>query len=273
MGDYQVFAERERSGWAEPDRVDAYVKWFGPIVERAHRGLIASVAPAPDKTVLDLCCGHGALTSALTTTGARVFGLDFSAAMLRRAATAAPDAVLFHGDAAAMPFDDGMFDAVVCNHGLAHLPDQRRGLKEIRRVLKPHGRFAMTGWSAPDASPAFDVFLSAVKAHADLSTRPPQPDLFLYGRQPDADEMLGVAGLTIVSRETIHAAWTFSEPDQLYALFAEATVATRLVLLSQSDADLALIRSHVRNAVAEQFDVGGNYVVPVTFCLIVAQPL
>jgi len=273
MDDFQVFAERERTGWAEPERVDAYIKWFGPIVEQAHGGLIAAAEPTPDKTVLDLCCGQGALTAELTTTGARVFGLDFSPAMLRLAAAAAPDARLLRGDAATMPFDDGVFDAVLCNFGLAHLPDQPRGLREIRRVLKDGGRFGMTGWSAPDVSPAFAVFLAAVTAHADLSARPPQPDLFLYARQPDADEMLGAAGLRIVARETIHAAWTFSEPDQLYVLFAEATVATRLVLLSQTDADLALIRRHVRSAVAEQFEVGGSYVVPVAFCLIVAEPL
>lgn len=41
----------------------------------------------------------------------------------------------------ALPFADESFDVIVANHMLYHLPDLERGLAEIRRVLKPGGRF------------------------------------------------------------------------------------------------------------------------------------
>lgn len=44
-------------------------------------------------------------------------------------------------DAQAIPFDDASFDAVIAIHMFYHVPDQHRALKEIRRVLKPSGRF------------------------------------------------------------------------------------------------------------------------------------
>jgi len=43
-------------------------------------------------------------------------------------------------DAQEIPFDDGEFDAVIANHMLYHVPDRKRALAEIRRVLKDDGR-------------------------------------------------------------------------------------------------------------------------------------
>jgi ubiquinone/menaquinone biosynthesis C-methylase UbiE len=42
-------------------------------------------------------------------------------------------------DAQSIPYADGTFDAVIANHMLYHVPDRRRALKEVRRVLKDDG--------------------------------------------------------------------------------------------------------------------------------------
>jgi len=44
-------------------------------------------------------------------------------------------------DAQSIPYEDGSFDAVIANHMLYHVPDRSRALSEIRRVLRPGGRF------------------------------------------------------------------------------------------------------------------------------------
>ncbi len=44
-------------------------------------------------------------------------------------------------DAQSIPYADARFDAVIANHMLYHVPDQPRALAEIRRVLRPGGRF------------------------------------------------------------------------------------------------------------------------------------
>jgi ubiquinone/menaquinone biosynthesis C-methylase UbiE len=44
-------------------------------------------------------------------------------------------------DAQALPFAAGAFDVVIANHMLYHVPDRQQALSEIRRVLKPTGRF------------------------------------------------------------------------------------------------------------------------------------
>lgn len=47
-------------------------------------------------------------------------------------------------DTQAIPFPDQCFDGVIANHMLYHVPDRARALAEIRRVLKPSGRFYAT---------------------------------------------------------------------------------------------------------------------------------
>lgn len=53
-----------------------------------------------------------------------------------------------------MPFEDGKFDAVLCNHVMEHVRDDIQAMKEIRRVLKPGGWAIM---QIPFFSPIPDV--------------------------------------------------------------------------------------------------------------------
>ncbi len=55
----------------------------------------------------------------------------------------------------AIPFPDATFDLVTCTLMLHHLPDdlKRKGLAEVRRVLKPDGRFVAMDFAAHSQSP------------------------------------------------------------------------------------------------------------------------
>ena len=112
MKNYQIFAEREHSGWSDAIIVEAYVEKFGPVTDEVAQGLVAQ-ASANGKDVLDLCCGQGALTAMLVEAGANVTGLDFSPEMLALARTAAPGASLRQGDAAELQFADDLLRNLV----------------------------------------------------------------------------------------------------------------------------------------------------------------
>src|SRR5262249_27694543 len=49
-------------------------------------------------------------------------------------------------DAEALAFPDECFDCVTCGFGIMFFPDQDRGLAQMRRVLKPGGRLAISTW-------------------------------------------------------------------------------------------------------------------------------
>lgn len=104
----------------------------------------------PGERVLELGCGTGGMWQGVTLPeGCRVTLTDFSTGMLEtaRANAAHLRAEFAAVDAQDIPYPDASFDVVIANMMLYHVPDIARALREIRRVLRPGGRFfaATTG--------------------------------------------------------------------------------------------------------------------------------
>ena len=99
------------------------------------------VAGARGRT-LDLGCGTGR-NLPLIPPGVAVVGLDPSRDALRRARRRAPAVALVQGSAEALPFRDGTFDTVLSGLVFCSVPDARRGLGEVARVLGPGGTLRM----------------------------------------------------------------------------------------------------------------------------------
>lgn len=98
----------------------------------------------PGMKVLDLGCGPGHFTRALAERyGEIIFvGMDLSERMLtlaRKSCGGLPNLSFTRGDALDLPLEDGSFDSVLSMASIKHWPDQARGLREIRRILKPGG--------------------------------------------------------------------------------------------------------------------------------------
>lgn len=94
-----------------------------------------------DESVLDVGCGNGRCLGALLGRGHRgqLCGADLSAGMLRSARPNACAAPLLVVDAEALPFADKSFDVTLAMHMLYHVPDRRRAIAELRRVLRRDG--------------------------------------------------------------------------------------------------------------------------------------
>jgi 2-polyprenyl-6-hydroxyphenyl methylase/3-demethylubiquinone-9 3-methyltransferase len=117
--------------------------------------------------VLDLGCGEGQLTAMLADVGAQPTGLDLSEIALGRARLAHPELEFVARDSAGtLPFDDCVFDAVVCVHVLQHVADTQQLMSEVRRVLRPRGWLAVAvPWHGRLKNLA--IALSAFERHYD----------------------------------------------------------------------------------------------------------
>ena len=110
------------------------------------RRLLALGGRMQGGTALELGCGRGVGAGLiLDLFGARAvhaFDLDpRMVALARRRHRDRPAVRLWAGDAAAIPVADDTYDAVFDFGILHHVPDWRAALREVRRVLKPSGRF------------------------------------------------------------------------------------------------------------------------------------
>src|SRR5215470_5921516 len=119
---------------------------YGDTFAAATRGFIEPLLDAAcvgaQTRVLDVCCGPGLVAGAAAARKAITAGVDFSSAMLAIARDAQPRVEFSQGDAEALPYADGSFEAVVANFGVHHLPHPTAALVEMHRVLVPGGRAA-----------------------------------------------------------------------------------------------------------------------------------
>src|SRR5581483_3565004 len=94
-------------------------------------------------------------------------GIGAGTRVLELARAALPDAGFDEAEAESLPYADASFDAVVCNFGAHHFPYPERALAEVRRVLRPGGRVALTAWVAPTENAAWRLLFDAVAVHGD----------------------------------------------------------------------------------------------------------
>lgn len=107
---------------------------------------VTQILNAPDNSIfLDAGCGNCAHSIRLANRGFFVQAIDFSEAVLKLArdnvkAKGLEDRIqIQHGNLLALPFDDAIFDYVLCCGVLMHIPDVERAISELARVLSPGG--------------------------------------------------------------------------------------------------------------------------------------
>jgi ubiquinone/menaquinone biosynthesis C-methylase UbiE len=116
---------------------------FQNVVRRREIDLIRLEFQAvKPKRILDFGCGGGWLSRILSSCNCEVVGIDISRSLISSAKKAAPKASFVVGDCMNLPFRDGTFDAVVSISALHHL-DLKKGLEQVRRVLKNRGLFIL----------------------------------------------------------------------------------------------------------------------------------
>lgn len=133
-------------------------------------------AVRPGDRVLDLCCGDGHLLAALLDRAASAVGVDASAAELEaaRRRLAVPLAegrvVLHRAEAQALPLADASVDLVVSHLAFMLLDPVEPAVAEMRRVLRPGGRFRAVvggGLAAPDD--AWARFVARLDGYPELA--------------------------------------------------------------------------------------------------------
>ena len=168
-------------------------------------------------TALDVCCGTGAAMMHLKPhCGQRLVGVDFSSAMLRKAAEHMADipgsarVEFVEADALAMTFD-AEFDVVTCFGALGHIlpKDQPAFLRGIRRALKPGGRFVFVTVPHPKMFSRANILyrsFDTIMAIRNALIRPPFIMYYLNFLLPEIEVLLKKEGFEVEVRRDVFEA-------------------------------------------------------------------
>lgn len=114
-----------------------------------HKDALKLAGPLSGMDLLEVGCGAGDFSIYLASCGASsVISTDFSTKAIKIAQSkcvAQASTVNFQvADAQKLPFDNNSFDLVISCECLEHVPDPRKALAEMFRVIKPGGRLILT---------------------------------------------------------------------------------------------------------------------------------
>ena len=216
------------------------------IYDRLAEVVVAALpVPLDGASALDLGAGTGAATRALLAAGAgRVVAVDAAMGMLTYDASGRPPAVA--GDALALPFAAGAFDATVAAFSLNHLSDPAAGLREAARVTRPGGGLAVSAYADDDDHPVKHAVQAA------LAARGWTPDPWYRALQSDAAPRLATVAAARVAAD---AAGIDAEVEHVRVPFpdldAPALIAWRLGLAQHAPFFDGLPTDADRMAVAE----------------------
>jgi len=170
-----------------------------------RRRAVENLDVAPDASIVDLCCGTGALTrdAAAKAPRGRVVGIDFTPQMLdvARANTRENNVTYCEGDVLHLPFGDSEFDGATMGFSMRNVVDVGACLREVARVLKPGATFVNLEVSKPPNSAWRRLFY-----------------LHFYGIVPVIGRLIG--GDAAAYRYLPQSLVNFPDADRLALLFA-----------------------------------------------------
>ena len=114
--------------------------------DNVHRGILNFIDSQSDITrILDVGCGTGRLLRKIHERypSAQFIGVDPAEGMIEKARQFMTDATFFVGQAESLPLPEASVDLALSTFSFHHWENQVQGVREIRRVLRPGGRFLL----------------------------------------------------------------------------------------------------------------------------------
>lgn len=176
--------------WGSPGAAyDEISRGISTAIEHA----VERLAPKPGERILDVATGTGWAARRIAERGANVTGMDFAAEVVEAARDIAArrnyDIAFDVGDAEALHYEDGTFDAVISTFGVMFASNPERATRELTRVCRPGGRLVLATWT-PDGN-VFNMF-KVMKAYMEPPKGTPAPSPFeTWGEPERVIELLG----------------------------------------------------------------------------------
>ncbi|MGC4746210.1 class I SAM-dependent methyltransferase [Micromonospora sp. DT201] len=266
-----AFDDHERSRWA--GRAASYDRSFAALCAHPAPSLLDAARVGAGRRVLDAGTGSGTVARLACARGATVVAVDAEPTMVELARSRLPSAeevrlaALPH-----LPFPSGRFDAAVANFVINHVGDPLAAISELRRVVRPAGRIAVTIWPypPPEAQRLWGDILDAAGVERPTATPSVDADRD-FPRTPEGFAgLLDVAGLTDVRCDTI--TWVHrTDPEAWWSGPANGISKPGLLMEAQPPDMIARIRAAYDELTAAYRGADGLLALPTAALLASAS--
>jgi ubiquinone/menaquinone biosynthesis C-methylase UbiE len=189
--------------------------------------LVQLLEVKPGQLILDVGTGTGVAairTAECCQPGGRVIGVDLAQEMLRFASIKVEAAEISNlylqlGDGENLDFPDNTFDKVFSNASLFFLSDMLAGLKEWKRVCKPCGQIAFSGFGQSAFQPLSDLFEKRIRSYGITFAVPERP--FSWQRLTEPEEywtLLHRAGYQAVEVQVGQLGYYLSQAEEWWQI-------------------------------------------------------
>ena len=169
---------------------------------------LEAVNAKPSDRIIDIGCGCGTTSFSLGATGAAVWGVDISTAMIDRANekdNAAGNVAFSVGDAASQQYTAD-HTVVFSRFGVMFFADSVKAFANIRSALVPGGRLGFVWWRPPSADPGLAIAGAALQPFQPADAPPPDPEApgpFRFGVPEDTRKVLSSAGFANIAMQPV----------------------------------------------------------------------
>jgi SAM-dependent methyltransferase len=224
----------------------AYERMMGVWSQLVGTVFLDWLSPAAGQRWIDIGCGAGAFTEQLIQrcAPADIQGIDPSKAQIAFARTrqGTRNATFQQGDAMALPFDAGRFDAATMALVIFFVPDPAKGVAEMVRVVRPGGIVAAYVWDALGAGGPTEAVQAEMRAMGLPLSFPPSVE----ASRPEALRGLWIgAGIEAIETRTITVRRTFADFEDFWTT-TTSTGGLRPTLDVMTDGQIASLKEQVR---------------------------
>lgn len=261
----------QRYGWDKA--AGLYEQSWQKQLEPAQTRLMELAALGPGQRVIDIACGTGLVTFAAAAAvgpAGTVVGVDLSETMVTLARARARERGLRHlrferMDAEELALPSASYDAALCALGLMYVPDARKAVAEMVRLLAPCGRIVAAVWGQRSRCGWAEIF-PIVDAQVKSEVC---PLFFSLGTADRLSALFRDAGLADVVTERLETRLEWASADEACgAAFVGGPVA---LAYSRFDASTRLAVHGAYLASIEPWRHGSGYAVPGEFVIVAGR--